>query len=304
MFGLGRRAAMAAVLATLLMSPSPGVAAGPAPADESTTTVAARIGSYNIRVDRTLAQVREAVGAFKPKVDVAGLQEIGGHKKANILREDPEWGIYQAPHLLQIPIIWRLSAFEIIRGREYLLARGRRIEDGSGGLKFKRTTYAAVARLRHVATGELISAVNVHLVPGAIMGGRRAPGRRRAYGYYTDQMTRLRSLTARERDLGYTTYVVGDFNAGYAADERERVRALPFRRFRSLGFSSVWRGRELDPRGTHIDTSCRPGVRYCGAYIDGVWSDERSADARVLTGIKMSDHYPVVATYELPVPPG
>ncbi|CAA9338240.1 MAG: hypothetical protein AVDCRST_MAG36-1277 [uncultured Nocardioidaceae bacterium] len=302
-----KRAGLAALLAVAV---SAAVLGGPSgsTAYASETTGAAdaaeaaelRVGTYNIQVGRPLAGFREGIAALKARVDVAGLQEIAGSDRMAVLTEDEDWEVYRPPTLKQVPVVWDRSAFVLLGGRESLLAEGRHVEDTVSGMTWKKTTYAAVVRLRHRATQQRISVVNVHLLNGATRSGLPRPGVPLRHDYYVEQTRSLKHLAAEETAAGFEVFVTGDFNINLAADAEVQRRRHPFRRFASVGMTSVWQGRRLFAHGTHIDPVCRPGVQVCGAYMDGVWSRLPSTDGEVLTDVEQSDHYPAVATYLVP----
>ncbi|MBD8870675.1 endonuclease/exonuclease/phosphatase family protein [Nocardioides donggukensis] len=293
------RAALAAALATALTATlTAGLVTVTAPvgaaAEEAPGTL--RIGTYNIRSDRTLQQFSAAVDAFKPRVDVAGLQEIGANVKNHYLQEDRDWGYYRPPQIQQNPVIWRRSVFDHLGspGRKgyYRIARAREIEGKTGGLERKDPTFATVVRLRDRASGTAMSVINVHLISGAVKGGRRNPERPRRFELFKRQMKGLARLTRDERAKGYDVYALGDFNAGYKADFKWRRRPLPFRRFKAIGFKSMWHRVNLDNGGTRND-----------AYIDQVWNETRPEATTVAYDIRNSDHFPAIATYSMPEPP-
>lgn len=303
------RLGLATLTGLLLAAPLLGLQ--PATADDESLgtvdgeplTVAVRVGSYNIQASRSMEEFKAAITRFKPKVHVAGLQEIAGHVRNNWLADETDWGIYRAPNLGQIPIVWDTSVFRFLDGDEYLLALGRQVEGKDGGLVYKKDTYAPAARLHHLPTGRRFSIINVHLMNGAINVGEPDPEKPRTYALYVEQVASMMEAVEAERSAGYTPIVTGDFNISYAADAEKRIDGHPYAEFTAAGFRSIWKGRTLSPHGTHIDTECRPGVKVCGAYIDGVWAQDKAVRARVFRRIVHSDHYPLMGRFDVEVLP-
>jgi endonuclease/exonuclease/phosphatase (EEP) superfamily protein YafD len=146
-----------------------------------------------------------------------------------------------------------------------------------------------VVHLVDRVSGRHLALVDCHLLQGAIKGGRPVPGLPRHRQLYISQLTKV--VAAAQHQQGYgSVFVIGDFNAGWVADNRERLPHLPFRQFRSIGFRSMWAAqRPHNGRGTHHD-----------ALIDQVWSRQPARGARVLFSLAgYSDHLPAVARYHL-----
>lgn len=288
-----RHAALAAVLMTalfgaLLVAPAP-----PGLADDvGPGVLPVRIGTYNIRSDRTLAQFKRGVDELKPRVDVAGLQEIAEAEKNQYLIDDEDWGYYRPPEIRQNPVIWDTSVFDFVStpAAGYQIAEGREVEAKTGGTEFKDHTYATVVRLRHIASGNVISIVNVHMLSGSTQRGEPYPGRPRRFQMMVDQVDGLIRLVRSERNKGYEVFPLGDFNVSYVADRRVRRDDLPFKRFRRIEFQSMWEGGELEKEGT-----------FGPVYLDGVWSHREVFRREVARDITVSDHYPAIATYLLDV---
>lgn len=283
----------AALLGTLLAVPGSPVEAD----DDDPGVLPVRIGTYNIRSDRTLAQFRKGIDQLKPRVDVAGLQEIAEAEKNQYLIDDEEWGYYRPPEFRQNPVIWDTSVFDFVSTPTtgYRIALGREVESKTGGTEIKDDTYATVVRLRHLLSGNVLSVVNVHLLSGASHMGRPYPGRPRRFEMLTDQVRGMLRLVRSERELGYEVYPLGDFNVGFVADQRVHRKDLPYRRFKRIEFRSMWQGGELEKEGT-----------FGPVYLDQVWSRRTPFQREVARDITVSDHYPAIATYlldiELPLP--
>lgn len=250
------------------------------------------IGSYNIRADRTLRQFKKGVDALKERVHVAGLQEIAEKEKNDYLQLDENWGYYRPSELRQNPVIWDTRQFQYAGAPAsgYRIARGRPIESKTGGEEYKDASFATVVRLDHLVTGVEISVVNVHLLSGASRVGRPWPGRPRRFDMLCDQVRGLIRLVRTEQERGNTVFVVGDFNVGFQADQKVRHKKLPFKRFRKVGFRSIWQGGELAKKGT-----------YENAYLDQIWAVEPAEQREVARDIRQSDHYPAIGRYLLDV---
>lgn len=275
-----------AVLLTVSLAP-PGAATGD---DDDPGIVPFDIGTYNIRADRGLKRFKNAVDAFKEKVQVAGLQEIAQKEKNDYLQSDEGWGYYRPAELRQNPVIWDTSSFSFVDAPDsgYRIATGREVEAKDGGTEFKEATFATVVRLDHLLSGNQVSVINVHLLSGASRVGRPWPGRPRRFEMFTDQIAGMMRLVKAERELGNEVFVLGDFNVGFQADQKVRDKRLPFKRFRRVGYRSMWQGGELAQKGT-----------YENAYLDQVWSTEVPERREVAYDIKQSDHYPAIARYNL-----
>lgn len=256
-----------------------------------------RIGTYNIRSGVSVSKFADAVEAFKPQVDVAGLQEIGANAKHWRLLADHGWGYYRPAQLQQNPVIWRRDLFDFRSARPWKLARPVDIgNEHGGGKEAKGASWATIVRLLHRESGQSISVINVHLVHGAVKGGRPWPGRPKLFKLYKKQVRgAVRAVKAERRRANRSDriYLIGDFNVGYEADKKRRLKALPLRKFRKISLTSMWQGSpDLDlAYGTRND-----------ALIDQVWTYGKPVSTRIATEIKESDHYPAIATYALPFP--
>ena len=92
-------------------------------------------------------------------------------------------------------------------------------------------------------------------------------------------------------------YITGDYNVGYAADREVDNPKLPYHRLTSIHMEANWKGKKLNKYGTHIDTSCPKGRKYCGAYIDQIWAPVEATTSTVYIHEIHSDHYPIMSTY-------
>lgn len=274
-------------------------AAAAGDADPAPEPIELRVGTFNIRSGVSLSGFLSAADAFKPQVDVAGLQEIGANAKNKRLIADRDWGYYRPPALQQNPVIWRRDLFDFDSARGFLLAKAMNIGNEHGGGKdAKRASWATIVRLVHRDSGQRISVINLHLVHGAVKAGRPWPGRPKLYKLYRTQVNgAVRAVRSERRraDRSDRIFLLGDFNVGYEADAKRRLKALPLRKFRRAGLTSMWQGSpDLDlPYGTHND-----------ALIDQVFAEGRPQSTRIANEITESDHFPALASYLLPVKDG
>jgi hypothetical protein len=262
------------------------------------------IGSYNIEITQPENQFELAVQFIKTKADVAGLQESGGGNRREYLDSDRSWRIYHPPKLPQDPVIWNPQVYNLVSAHQVKLSDGARIEDPRGGLMWQKAIYAPVVRLRQISTGYVFSLINVHLMVGAVNQGRMRPGQRHRYRVYVRQVKALKGLVRDEHSRGFPVYVTGDFNIGYVADKENHVRKLPYHQLRRVNQVANWSGKKLNDYGTHIDSHCAHHKAHCGAYMDQIWAPAKAATSTVYIHEIHSDHYPIMSTYPIPVPPG
>jgi len=273
----------------------------PTPASGTTTTAyPLRIGSYNIQISRPLRQFKKAVKFIKSRADVAGLQEAGGAPRRRYLDGDHSWRIYHAPKLPQVPVIWNPKVFKLVSAHQVKLSDAAMVEKSGQGLMHWNAAYAPVVRLRQISTGYVFTVINVHLIRGAVNQGLPRRDAPRTYRVYRHQVRAVKRAVRGQRERGLPVYVTGDFNVGYVADRRERVRKLPYRRMTSVHQIANWKGKKLNNYGTHIDTDCPKGQAHCGAYIDQIWGPTVAGTSRVFTKVVHSDHYPIMSSYPIP----
>lgn len=251
------------------------------------------VGTYNIRAGVTLSDFKDAVTAFKNSgVEVAGLQEIGSNDRNKFLQADQTWGYYRPPALQQNPIIWDRDRFDVYGATGYKIADARDLHGEHSGDEAKGDSWATVVRLLDRVSGLKASFMNIHLVRGAIKGGRPVASKPNLVQLYYDQVAgTVAALKAeRERDDVDRVFVLGDFNVGYEADVKWHLKKLPFRKLSGLGLTAMWKDSPLldKPYGTHHD-----------ALIDQVWTTGGSSDEQILRNIQQSDHSPALATYTL-----
>lgn len=282
----------ATVLVSALVGGAPPGVAG----DDEPGIVPTRIATYNFRAERPLGKFKDAIDELKTRAAVIGLQEIAQKEKNDHLLADESWGYYRPPELRQNPVIWDTDVYDLVgTPGEHRIAKGREIEDKAGGTEYKDDSWATVVRLEHLATGNTVTVINVHLLSGASRVGLPYPGRPKRFGFLVDQVQGTVRLLEREAELDTEVFLLGDFNVGFQADARERHKKLPYRKYKRQGFESMWQDGDLDEKGT-----------FDNAYLDQVWATVAPLRREVARDIKGSDHYPAIATYlldiELPLP--
>ena len=123
--------------------------------------------------------------------------------------------------------------------------------------------------------------------------GLPIPGKPQSFACISEQIDGTTALMQDERGSygNAAVFVLGDLNVSYKVDERVKHPSLPVSRFGGIGLVSMWRSspyltKSYGTRGT--------------ALLDQVWSDRAARSTTIVTGIKQSDHYPAVATYDPP----
>ena len=293
------RAALAAALLPLVVPISAVGATTSATTARAADVVPVAVGTYNIRAGVSPETFASAVAAFSPRVSVAGLQEVSSKAKEAVLASLVGFDYYRPARYFgeQQPVLWRSSDFAFDPTR-WDSARSVQIADRTyiGNELASRSTsikaqYATVVRLTHRATGQRISVINVHLVPGAVVNGQPYPGRPRLFDLFVTEVANVITLTKTERDTWGRPFVLGDFNVGWVADERHRTRRLPFRKFTKISMPSMWATERPASRGTHSKS-----------LIDQVYTTGRATRARVQFDIGQSDHWPAIAEYAFAPP--
>ncbi|MGZ4699526.1 MAG: endonuclease/exonuclease/phosphatase family protein [Oryzihumus sp.] len=283
------RAAVAAVAAGLMLP----LLAAPSTAGAAITTEpgSMTVGTYNIRAGVSTDTFRHAVEALTTRVQVAGLQEVNSHAKEDVLASLPGWSYYRSPRGLgeQTPVIWNSSVFTFLSARAARISGegyiGDELPTGDGYLD---PNYVTVVHLRHIATGQAISVVNLHTAHGAVYGGLPVPSRPRLFKRYAHEIVRIGEIASTEKAWG-PTYVLGDFNVGWVQDNKHRHAKLPFRVMRAIGMRSMWATERPASGGTHSTS-----------LIDQVYSTTRATHARVEFDMSDSDHHPGTADYVVP----
>jgi endonuclease/exonuclease/phosphatase (EEP) superfamily protein YafD len=238
-----------------------------------------------------MRKFRHGVTSLRRHVGVAGLQEIGSNRRRHYLASIRGWGYYRPRYIQQNPVIWNRSRFRLVRAHGDRIARSRHLRGQlPGATRRKKDSTATVVRLRHLASGRRISVINVHLVHGAVKGGKPWPHRPAVFNLFRNQVAGLVQAVKRERRWG-RVFVTGDFNVGYRADQHFALPRLPYRRLSRQRLDAVWQGTGYLRRGegTHSD-----------ALIDQIWSGSGPSNVRILRWVRPSDHFPVVATYRIP----
>lgn len=291
---VGRRltASAAAVAALVAVGVTPVVSVTPA----STTTEPLVVGSYNIRAGVSTDTFREAVQDLTSSasgVDIAGLQETNSHQKEAVLASmaSSGWSYYRGSPGEQSPVIWNSDRFRFVSGRVAQVARSFYIGDEMAGrASASPPIYVTVVHLVDRRTDTNLSVINVHLLPGAVINGNPTPGRPLSFRAFRNSVVNLVSLADAEKSFG-TVFVLGDFNIGYAADKRVSRPRLPYARFGNHGLSSMWATeRPSGSIGSHENSP---------ALIDQVYSAKQATSATVRYGVTYSDHYPVIADYQV-----
>ena len=294
-----RTAAVAATAVALGASvltapPATAVSAQPQPHARATTL---RIGTFNIDSTVSTATWKAAASRFLPTVDIAGMQEVAGKEKKAAITSMPGIGSFIPGTGNQDPIMWNTSRYRLVSGREARTAAGRRVENGHGsGYVHQKSTIASVARLSDVATGEPLSVINVHLLPGAVNRGKKVKGRRLRFRMYRDQVANLSRIVATEQAWsGGRVWVLGDFNDNYVSDRLFHKHRLAYSTLRRGRMICSWEARPV-LRGGHGS-----GTRS-GSYLDQIWAMQHAASVTVLrqSQFRVGEHYPLVSTYSVP----
>lgn len=284
---LGAAASLAALLAGAAVA-VPGAAAETVPGQPAEL----RVGTYNIQANRTPEVFQQAVEAVLPRVDVLGLQEIGGRKKGDVMASlyDDGWSYFRGKPGEQSPILWDHDRFEFEAGSVPQLAPATYVGYERPG--FDPTVaaqYATVVRLKDRLSGERMTFINTHLVAGAVMNGRRYPGRPRTFSLYRNTVAALTDLVARHRANG-RVFVMGDFNINWKVDNRVRKPRLVYVKMARIGMTANW---------TTGGYPLTLGTRL-GALLDQVYSSTKAARSSIEFDVPFSDHFPAVATYVVP----
>lgn len=248
------------------------------------------IGTYNLRAGMGMRKFRNGVRSLRRHVGVAGLQEIGSNVRRHHLSSIRGWGYFRPKKIQQNPVIWNKNRFRLVKAEGHRIAKSRYLRGQlPGAKKRKKDSTATVVRLRHRASGRKISVINVHLVHGAVKGGKPWPHRPAVFNLFRDQVRGLVRAVKHERRWG-RVFVVGDFNVGYRADKHYALPKLPYRRLSRLRLNSMWQGTRYlrHDRGTHSD-----------ALIDQIWSKRKPQRVRIMRWVRPSDHFPAIATYRL-----
>jgi len=279
----------ALALATVAPVLALGTASTPAQAAETTQV---RIGTWNVQVGRSLSDFNGGLVPLMSRSDIVGLQEVdnaSGREEAIAEAARQGWSYYRVKPGKQTPILWRSDRFSFVSGRLTQISAARWVGSESP-TPSQKARNATVVRLLDKVTGKRISVINVHLVAGAIRGGRPWYNRPRLFALYREGLVNVMKQVVAERSWG-TVFVTGDFNSGWVADRKHRLAKLPIRTMAGLGLRSMWAAeRPTNGLGTRND-----------ALIDQIWSTVRPTLARVQFDLSgRSDQRPAVAFYPSP----
>lgn len=287
---------LALALPALTTGVSVGLAAEPtASRDTVVGPSTLRAGTYNIRSGVSVGDFKSAIDTMKQRADLIGLQEIGLNDKNKYLKKDVDWGYYRPPAVQQNPVIWRRDLFDVLGTRGYLLTQGRDLNGELGPKPDEDDNWATVVRLRERATGREFSYINVHFVHGALKGGKPAPGRPRTFALLVDQIKAAVGVVKAERAISPQVFIGGDFNVSYKADLKTGDKRLPIKQFTKLAMTSMWKGstylsQERGTKGT--------------ALLDQIWTTATPSSVSIERDLKVSDHHPARADYDLAVVDG
>lgn len=237
--------------------------------------VTTRVGTFNLYQRSDNDRADAAVRRFVEHVDLAGLQEYGGHDRLESLRGLADLGMafYKPRDVPSAPaIIWDRDRFDLMRGRSVLVADGRRVTPVPGKRSVLGDYYGTVVVLRDLVSGCETVVGNLH-TPAHV---ELWPGPRR--GMYRESVTGIAADMHLRCDR--PAYLVGDWNWSLRTPD-----ALPRQLLARRGLVSCWSGNP-SPVGSH-------GHRL----IDGVFARARADEAHVLSGFHVGDHDPAVATY-------
>lgn len=286
------RKPLALALSTLVVlglgSWSESAAAPPTPdAQQASGSVEVKVGTYNLVAGMSTSTFDAALDEFLPRVDVAGLQEVNSKDKAAVMAGKSGWSHYRAKRLYgeQNPVMWRTSEFDLVSAGTTQTSPECHIGDELWNKSVIMPHFVTVVRLVHKDTGEKISLVNAHLMPGAVRGGRPVAERPRLVDCYAKELRNTRAVAVAEKAWGQV-FVLGDFNAGYVKDAKYAVKRLPYRRFAAVDMASMWATERPATAGTKDNS-----------LMDQVWSTESASSASVEFDITQSDHFPGIAGY-------
>ena len=271
--------AMATLSAPLVLGPQSAAAAD---------SVTVEVASYNIIAGASPGTVKTAVGEVLPRVDVLGLQEINSMDKERVLAGfgSSGWSYFRQQPASQSPVMWRRSRFDLVDARTEKISDERWIGyERPGTDPLFPAKHVSVVRLVDRVTGRKLSMINVHLVAGAVRGGKPRPDRPNLYELYKDQVRNLAALSDREDDWG-RAFVLGDFNISWKPDSQVRLTPLVFASFKRLTMKSMWATGYPAEGGTREE-----------ALLDQVYSKKGATKTSVMFDVQYSDHRPALATY-------
>src|SRR4051794_35920531 len=188
----------------------------PAPSPENTQAQSVRVGTFNIRAGVSVGTFAAGVKALLPSVDIAGLQEINSKEKAQKLAEikrSGSWDFWRQyrhnipshPHqggTEQNPVLWRSDRFVCTYAGPMLASGLISLRGETPKWDDDRRHWFTVVHLVDLVTGQRLSIVNIHMIPGAITGGVPLRGERRHWKIYVTEMTNLIQKVEKQRGYG------------------------------------------------------------------------------------------------------
>jgi hypothetical protein len=271
-----------------------------APHPENPTAAGVRIGTFNIRADKSVADFTAGVRALLPHVDIAGLQEINSKEKAASLAKltGSGWDFYRQYRTNipshpteggteQQPLLWRSDRFVCTYAGPALMSPLYSLHGEKPTYDDSMRHWFTVVHLVDRVTGQHLALINCHLIQGVVKAGRPVPGIPRHWHLYVNQLTHVVAEAQRQQGYG-TVFVMGDFNSGWLQDKRVHHAHLPIRQFRHIGFRSMWA----------TDTPANGMGTHSNALIDQVWSVRAAKRATVLFSMR-GYSVPAVARYRL-----
>jgi exonuclease III len=271
------------------------VPAGAAPAAEQRLAETdIRIASYNINYNVSQAVFERAVDDLLPRVDIAALQEVNLQPKHDHLIEEyeasGEWGYYNPPRYkgYQDGVAWRTDRFTELSTAHPKISRRWFIGDENPKVgRYQKAKFVTIVRLQDALTQQKITVVDVHLINGAIRGGKRKPGMRRTYRLLVHQIEKLAGIVKDEQQTSDRLFVLGDYNIGYVNDKSEGNPRLVYKTMRRLGMKSNWATEHPKTWGTQGKS-----------LMDQIYSEKKALEAKVWFGFKASDHRPAFGLYD------
>ena len=103
-----------------------------------------------------------------------------------------------------------------------------------------KTHWFTVVHLVDRVTGQRLAIVNVHLIPGVIMGGLPVRGIPRHWKLYQRQLARVVAMTRAAAELGPGVRARRLQLRLAPGRGSTATRDLPFRSFRAIGYRSMW----------------------------------------------------------------
>lgn len=291
---LGRRfAAVAGAFASIaVLAVAP--AALTAPAASAKAPLPIDVGSYNIRAGVSTGAFESGVRSVTSQSDLVGLQEVNSKPKKAVLESLRGWNYWRSTYAVggeQSPVLWKTDRFRMLDARVVKVAGPRYIgnEDPKRGT-YTHPCFVTLVHLRDLSSGDVLSVINVHLPPGAVVSGQPVPTRPRIFRAFRATVVGTGKLVSAEQAVNRRVFVLGDFNIGWVADKRVGRYNMPYKLFGRRGLQSMWAtDRPTGGVGSHLDSP---------ALIDQVYSATMASTARVDYDTTVSDHFPVLARYD------